>query len=178
MNDLKSVSASIVDAVVLKAGDYFRNEFDIELTAARPMEGDIASLTLRDIATFVGMIGGPVNVMVALSFDRPMMDRVVDIATEGLSVADDEREIFVRETAADVINEILGSSTADLDSGDKKIVLSPPIVVDDGSKVHKPDGTVFTTVTMSSDEGQFDIDFIAPRNLFTRSLQQTKKEMG
>ena len=178
MNDPKSISASMIDAVVLNASAYFRNEFDIELSPARPLEGDIASLTLRDLATFVGMAGGPINVMVAFSFDRLMMDRLVDIATEGLDIAEEERAAFVRETAADVINEILGSSTANLDSGEKKIVLSPPIVVEDASKVHKPDGTVFTTVTMSSDQGQFDIDFIAPRKLFTRSLQQTEKELG
>ena len=171
MSEDQAVTQAVIDSVVKHACKYFMDEMEIEALPGAPFSGDIKSLSVRDIIAIIGL-GGPVSLLVAFSFDRSLLEAMFTVATAGLDIAEDERETFMREVAAETINVVLGHSTADLSTYGNNVTLSPPVLIEDASKVHKPRGAYFTTVTITTGSGSFDIDFIAPKHLFKASLNE------
>ena len=159
------VTKAIIRSIVNHTCLYFKNEIHMTVVPGEPFGGDIKKLVVRDVVALISL-GAPVNLLIAFSFDKSLVTAMFEATTAGLQVAEDEVDMFMRESAAEVINVVLGHSTADLTKAGKNVALSPPIVIEDASNVYKPKGAYFTTVTISTNKGNFDIDFIAPKSVF------------
>ena len=160
----------IMACVLEHTRQHFEDELGIAFLATTTLsEGTIDALALRHLTAIIS-VGGPVSVLAAFSFDRSLAAFLLEVETAGLPMTEDERPQFLLDTVAETINIVLGHSTADLTEAGNPVVLSAPVVLEDGGRLHRPKGAIFTCVTHQTAHGQLDVDFILPRYLFDDNL--------
>ena len=156
-------------AVLGRARAYFQDEIGLAVTKASPVIGSIDALNLRKV-TAVVCTDGPVRLMIAFSFDRGLLEWLREAVTRDLDIAPHERELFLRETAGEIANFILGHATADLAEEGNNVTLSPPAIISQGRRIHRPKKAMFASIELSTRRGIVDIDFIGPTELFDQQL--------
>ena len=160
----------IMACVLERTRQHFEDELGIAFLATTPFsEGKIDALALRHLTAIIS-VGGPASVLAAFSFDRSLAAFLLEVETAGLSLTEDERPQFLLDTVAETINIVLGHSTADLTEAGNPVVLSAPMVLEDGGRLHRPKGAVFTCVSHQTAHGQLDVDFFLPIHLFNDNL--------
>ncbi len=156
-------------AVLTRTRDYLQEEIGLKVSRAKPRTGNMDALQLRDV-TAVVCTDGPVKLLIVFSFQRPLLEHIREVVTAGLEVLPDERELFLRETAAETMNFILGHATADLAEENNDMRLSPPTVIDEEKNILRPKKAIFTSIEMATSHGILDINFIGPSDLFDQKL--------
>ena len=156
-------------AVLTRTRDYLQEEICLRVARAKPRTGNVESLQLRDV-TAVVETNGPVKLLIAFSFDRALLDHIRNVVTANLTIAPHEGELFLRETAGETVNFILGHATADLAEEGNDMKLSPPIVLDEEKNILRPKKAIFTSIEMATAHGILDINFVGPSELFDQRL--------
>jgi CheY-like chemotaxis protein/CheY-specific phosphatase CheX len=156
-------------AVLTRTRDYLQEEIGLKVNRAKPRIGNVDSLQLRDV-TAVVCTDGPVKLHIAFSFQRRLLEHLREKVTANLDIQAEEQELFLRETAAETLNFILGHATADLAEDGNDMRLSPPAVLDEERNIPRPKKAIFTSIEMATDHGTLDINFIGPSELFDQKL--------
>jgi len=152
---------------------HFSETLGLTIEESPPANGDIDELRLRSLTALIS-VGGPVSVLTAFSFDIELAQYLLETETQGLGISDEERPQYQMDTLAETLNVVLGHSTADLAQRGNAVVLSAPVVLEDGGKMRRPKGAYFTRVTLSTAHGVLDVNFITPKHLFGDKLQALK----
>jgi CheY-specific phosphatase CheX len=167
----------VMAAVLKRTCDYLEDEIGLHAAKSRSVVGNIDTLTLRTMTTIVGT-GGPISLLIAFSFEQKLLDSLCDAATARLNIEPHERQLFLRETAAETANIILGHATEELAEEGNDVMLSPPVVLEEGRCIHRPKKAMFATIELSTELGMFDIHFVGPAELFDQKLNILSKEEG
>lgn len=158
-----------MEAVFKRARAYLEAEAGVEFLSVETAVGSIDILELQKVTVIVGA-GGPVSLLISFCFDQSLLDQIYEISTAGLGIGPDERELFLREAAAETVNSILGHATADLAEAGNDVTLSPPVVLEEGRRIHRPKKAMFATLRIQTNFGILDIYFIGPSELFDQKL--------
>jgi hypothetical protein len=126
---------------------------------------------LRSITAIVG-VGSRAGLYIAYTYDDALIRAMTRRYTAELSIAPEEEELYLRETASDIVNVIVGNCTADLARrhGDLVINLSPPVLLEGARRIHGRPETTIATLTLHFAEGALDVAFVGPRLLFDDHL--------
>ncbi len=166
---------SAMAAVHKRTGAYLRDEIGLNVSTNKMVLGNLDVLELRDITTIVGT-GGPVNLLIAFCFERGLLEHLYQVATAHLDIAPHEQAIFLRETASETVNFILGHATADFARDGSDVTLSPPVVLEGGRRIHRPNKAMFAALELSTNYGILDVYFIGPPELFDQKLNILPEE--
>lgn len=74
-------------------------------------------------------ISGCFRMNITFSFDQKLIAQIFAVYSEGLSFDDNDLALHIDETAADMINIVIGNSTAELGEGGTTVHISVPIVI-------------------------------------------------
>lgn len=165
----KSLIPAVLGSVLLHSRKVLEEEAGIEVEAAERMQFNSETLVLQDITAIAGL-GGPIGLLIAFSFEHSTLDAIYARMTEGLDIAEAEREAYRRDAAAETVNTILGACTADFQSLEKSITLSPPVIVEDARRIHRPKNAVFASMRLCTDKGHVGIGLVGPREMFDEHL--------
>jgi len=148
---------------------FFRDELGLEPTALERRTYDEKCVVLRAITAIVA-VGSRAGIYIAYSYDLSLIRAMTKLYTAGLSVADDEEELYIRETASDIVNVIVGNSTAELASRGELITLSPPVLMVGAKTIQSRDGSTVAAITARFPDGALDMAFVGPKILFDDHL--------
>jgi hypothetical protein len=126
--------------------------------------------TLRAMTAVVS-VGSETGFYIAFSYDEPLIEAVFRRYTAELSISPEQEAFYLKETAADIINVIIGNATADLASQGNLIKLSPPIVMVGGGKIYGRGDATVAALTLPFDEGALDLAFVGPKQLLGLHLE-------
>lgn len=127
------------------------------------------TVRLHDITAVAGF-GLPVGLLIAFSFDQTLLGDLLDKATAALPVPEEERELYLRETAAEVVNTVLGLCTADFQLKETAVSLSPPVVMEGACSIQRRGDAVFASMDIHTDKGAVSVNLFGPRHLFDDRL--------
>jgi len=170
------VMPKIMQSALDRTSAFLEQEMGITIASATPSMGKIDLLALRDITAIVG-VGGSVNLLLAFSFQRRLLDELTAKFTEGLTFPDEERDLYLEDAAAEVVNIIAGHCTIDLADPDVIISLSPPVIVNEAKSIRRPNKGVFACLCLETKFGFVDINFIGPREIFDERLNYVKRNL-
>jgi len=160
---------AVVEVVVKRTITFMREQLDMRPQGVERHEGSPESLRLRDITAIVG-VGSKAGLYVAFSYDDRLIRAMMKRYTADLAVAPDEEELYVQETAADIVNVIVGNCTADLSQRPEPVSLSPPVLMVGARTISGSPGTTVAALTLQLDEGRLDLAFVGPRVMFDERL--------
>lgn len=164
--------AQVVAAALSRTCSYFEEEFGITVDEVSKDRGSVEMLEIHGLTAIIGL-GGVVSLLVAYSFEQGLVDALYERMTDGLDVPPDEKEMYRRTVAADVVNTVIGNCTADLQQ-DSVISLTPPIILDSVKHIHRMKNAVFISRSLKTQFGCVDINLVGPSELFDSSLNYLK----
>ena len=129
----------------------------------------VDTVRLHDITAVAGF-GLPVGLLIAFSFDQTLLGDILDKATAALPVPEEERELYLRETAAEMVNTVLGLCTADFQLKEAAVSLSPPVVMEGSRSIQRQGGAVFASMDIHTSKGEVSVNLFGPRHLFDERL--------
>lgn len=128
-------------------------------------DNDTTALSLYGL-TATAALGGELGVRVAFSFEPTLLDALFAPGTAGFAVPKDEEDLYRREAAAEMLNIVLGLSTADLPGTHLPVPLSPPVLLEEDRHVPRPSDARFASAEIRTDKGCLGISLAGPETLF------------
>jgi len=160
---------TVVEVVVKRTVSFMREELGIRPFGVTRNEGSAEALCLRDVTAIVG-VGSKAGLYVAFSYDSLLISAMMKRYTAGITIAPGEEALYVQETAADIVNVIVGNCTAELNRRREPISLSPPVLMTGARTIAGSPGTTVTALTLQFDEGLLDVAFVGPKVMFDERL--------
>ncbi len=161
--------AEVMDIIERRTISFAADELGLSAQRGRRRLRDIKQLELRDLTALVA-VGPRVDLYIAYSFAAPLIAEIAERFTADLDLAAGEMPQFIQESASEMVNIIVGNSTAELAERGKPLHLSPPVLLVGAKQIHRHSDAVFATVTLAFDQGELDIAFIGPQRLFDINL--------
>ena len=140
-------------------------EAGLEVLGDERFDFKAKTLRLHDM-TAIASLGGTISVLVAFSFDLGLIEAICARVTAGLDIPEGEEHLYLRETAAETANTILGLCTTDLGGHENPIPLSPPVIIEDARSIHRPRMAVFATMEARTERGALTVSVVGPHDLF------------
>ena len=160
--------ASVVEIVERRTISFLRDEFRLSPSSVerclQPKER-----VLRDMTAIVA-VGSKAGLYIAFSYDDALIRALAAIYTAGLTIGPGEEELYVRETASDIVNVIVGNITAELATRGGTITLSPPVFVGGARTIRGHRDATVAVLTLNFAAGALDVEFVGPKYLFDEQL--------
>ncbi len=148
---------------------FFHDHLDLVPTSITRNIHPADQFCLREITAIVG-VGSSSGLYIAFSYDQALAWKMTERYTAELVIAPDETELYMHETALDVVNVIIGNCTADLAGRGETISLSPPVLALGARTMQGRSRTAVGVLSLNFPEGGLDIAFVGPKQLFDEQL--------
>lgn len=161
--------AVVMQVVEQRTIAFMRDELGLAPSGVERRTHHEQSVVLRPITAIVG-VGSRAGLYIAYSYDVSLIRAMTRKYTSGLSITDADEELYISETASDIVNVIVGNSTADLARRGELITLSPPVLIVGARTIRGRDESTIAALTLRFQNGALDIAFVGPRILFDDHL--------
>jgi CheY-specific phosphatase CheX len=161
--------ATVVQVVEQRTISFMRDQLQLVPSAVSRRLSRADTIKLREVTAMVG-VGARAGLYVAYSYDDGLIRTMMRRYTAELSIAPEEEELYVRETASDIVNVIIGNCTADLAKRGETMSLSPPVLMVGARTIQIRAETVGAVLTLQFPEGVLDLVFVGPKILFDDQL--------
>lgn len=160
---------TIVNFIIKRTQNFLIDEANLTLKSTDITCDATNKLTLKNITAIQG-INSTIGLFVALSFDDSIIEKVCETMTEGLDISEEEKPIYLEETAGEILNIIVGNATSDFQTKGHAIMMSPPIIIKDAKSLIRHKNAHFYTANLQTDLGDINLYVIGPRDLFDHTL--------
>ena len=161
--------AAVVEVVERRTIDFLRDElkFSVEKISRRLLNEE--SIILREMTAIVG-VGSRQGLYIAYSYDASLIGAMTKRFAAELTIAPEEEDLYMRETASEVVNVIVGNCTAELARRGDTVTLSPPVLALGARTIQGRPKTAIAILTLKYAEGALDVVFVGPKLLFDDHL--------
>jgi CheY-specific phosphatase CheX len=135
---------------------FLNKELGIETNSISFAINTIQKMELNYLTSLIN-VEGDVRMFVVLSYDKSLFNEVFARYTSDIVIEEDEQEEAVIDSAGDVINIIVGNTLADVNEKNKKIIISPPIVITAAKQIACQRNSLFYKATLVTEYGGLDV---------------------
>jgi CheY-specific phosphatase CheX len=160
---------AVLQVVEQRTISFFRDELGLAPSTVDRRLLHEEPAVLRAMTAIVA-VGSRAGLYIAYSYDQSLIRAMAKKYTQGLSIAPEEEELYVGETASDIVNVIVGNCTADLAQRGETVTLSPPALMVGAHTIQGRSETTIAVLTLHFPEGALDVAFVGPRLLFDEHL--------
>jgi CheY-specific phosphatase CheX len=161
--------AAVMEVVAERTITFFREQLSLRPTGVDCRMHHEKSLQLRGVTAIVA-VGTTAGLYIAYSYDEALIRAITKRHTAGISFSPDEADLYMRETASDVVNIIIGNCTSDLAQRGELISLSPPVLMEGARTIQGRSDSTIAALTLSFADGALDVAFVGPKILFDDQL--------
>jgi len=151
---------------------FFRDELGLVPQSLRRHLHRDGHVQLREITAIVG-VGSSEGVYIAFSYDEVLARAITKRYTAELSISPNEEDLYMHETASDVVNVIVGNCTTELAGRSETVTLSPPVLALGARTIQGMPQTAIAALELRFAEGTLDIAFVGPKLMFDEKLNYT-----
>ncbi len=148
----------ILDSLILQSKLFFTEDMGIEIDDITQNEKSV-DLNLKSHTAMIG-VGGELNMMVVISFDTPMLDKIIEVFMEGEDVAPEEKEEITESVTGEVLNTIIGLAIPTFPKRGKGVTITPPISISDASSIKKNKNSKILTANIKTRYGELSISAV------------------
>lgn len=160
---------AVVKVVEQRTIAFLRDELSLTVAHVERRLHREETVLLRAMTAIVG-VGSRTGLYIAYSYDDSLIRAMTKRYVVGLSIGPDEENLYMRETASDVVNVIVGNCTADLARRGEIVTLSPPVLALGARTIQGRPQAAIAVLTLEFPEGVLDVAFVGPKLLFDDQL--------
>lgn len=149
----------ILDALILQTKLFLSGDMEIDIQDVKINELNPDKLVLKEYTSMIGT-GGTLNSMIIISFEKNMLQHLVDIFMDGEEIDEDEIEEINDSVAGETVNTIIGLALPTFPNRGKGVTITPPITVNDASNMKKYKNSVIVTAEISTQYGKLSISAV------------------
>ncbi len=153
----------ILDSLILQTKLFLQEDMDININDIDTKILDTEQLSLKQYTSMIG-VGGKLNLMVVISFDDNLLNKLVELFMDGEEVDETEVQEVKESVTGEVINTILGLSLPTFPNRGKGVTITPPITINDASKLKKHKNSKISSVNIITDCGELSISAIGDKD--------------
>ncbi len=153
----------ILDSLILQTKLFLQEDMDITIKDIDTKILDTEQLSLKQYTSMIG-VGGKLNLMVVISFDGDLLNKLVELFMDGEEVDEEEAQEVKESVTGEVINTILGLSLPTFPNRGKGVTITPPITINDASKLKKHKNSKISSVNIITDCGELSISAIGDKD--------------
>jgi len=161
--------AAVVEVVERRTIDFLRDELGFSVESISRRLHHEQSVELRELTAIVG-VGSHKGLYIAYSYDASLIAAMTKRFAAELTIAPEEEGLYMRETASEVVNVIVGNCTNDLVRRGDTVTLSPPVLAVGARTIQGRPKTAIATLTLNYPEGALEVAFVGPKLLFDDHL--------
>ena len=147
----------LVDEAAIKVGDVKYDLTDVKKLQLKELT---AIITLEDIE----------KMTIAFTYDRKLINEIFSGYSQGIEIDESEVDLYIEETAGDMINIVLGNVLAEFQQNGRVFTLSTPIIVNEAKSIARYKKHKFYTAELATDPGTMAIFCITPREPLAKRL--------
>jgi CheY-specific phosphatase CheX len=160
---------TVVKVVEQRTIAFLKDQLDLSVEKISRRLHHEESVVLREMTAIVG-VGSSKGLYIAYSYDESLIRAMTVRYTAELSIPPDEEDLYMRETASDVVNVIVGNCTAELARRGEVMTLSPPVLALGARTIQGRRKTAIATLTLKYPQGSLDVAFVGPKLSFDDHL--------
>jgi CheY-specific phosphatase CheX len=168
--------AAVVEVVERRTIAFMRDELGLVAKDIGRRLHHEESVKLREMTAIVG-VGSRTGLYIAYSYDASLIRAMTKRYTAELTISPQEEGLYMRETASEVVNVIVGNCTADLACKGGLVTLSPPVLALGARTIQGRPKTAIATLTLKYPEGWLDVAFVGPKLLFDDHLNYMEEAL-
>jgi chemotaxis protein CheX len=149
----------ILDSLVLQTKLFLTGDMDIDIQGVQINELNPDKLTLKDFTSMIGT-GGTLNSMVVISFEKSMLDQLVELFMDGEEVDEDEIDEIRDSVTGETINTIIGLALPTFPNRGKGVTITPPITINDASNIKKYKNSKIVSAEIKTEFGVLSISAV------------------
>jgi chemotaxis protein CheX len=149
----------ILDSLILQTKLFLEGDMDLQIKNTDVAVLSTEQLQLKQHTSMIG-VGGKLNLMVVISFDDQLLNELVNLFMEGEEVDEEEAEEIRESVSGEVINTILGLSLPTFPNRGKGVTITPPITINDASRLKKHKNSKIESVVITTNSGELSISAI------------------
>ncbi len=153
----------ILDSLILQSKLFFTEDMGIEIDDIAREEESVG-LNLKSHTAMIG-VGGELNMMVVISFDATMLNKLIEVFMEGEDVAPEEEEEIKESVTGEVINTIIGLALPTFPKRGRGVTITPPISINDASKIQKHKDSKILAANIRTQYGELSISAIIAKDV-------------
>jgi len=167
MSDVKD-SRQVVEVITSRMVSFLENELGVVVDSKHIYLRDVPLINLGYLTTLVSM-DGHISALFVFTYDKPLIETVFTKYTEGIDIAENERDIYLEECAGEIINTVIGNATRDLEQKDSLLTFSPPVVLKEAKNLIKKKNAKFFNAEIHTESGTLNLFYIVPKDAVKES---------
>ncbi|QJB57254.1 chemotaxis protein CheX [Pseudodesulfovibrio sp. zrk46] len=165
---------TLMTSLSKRAVEYLAEEMGLEAEKVEYHLKSIDQHTLKPLTSLVALSGG-LGVYLAFSFDKPLIDTILERYTEEMTVTDEMVDKFIEVTAGDLLNLVAGNALAEVSDKGSPITITPPLFISGAKQIGRVDRAKIYMASLQFPEGNMDMICIGPPNLFDDKLEYKER---
>lgn len=154
----------ILDALLLQVKLFLQEDMEIQIQNTDIKNSDIDRLHLRDYTSMIG-VGGKLNLMVVISYEQDLIDKLIELYLDGEEVDNEELPEVQESISGEVVNTIMGLALPTFPNRGKGVTITPPISINDASSLAKHKNSKIVTVDVATEYGLISISAIGTEDI-------------
>ena len=155
----------ILDALIIQTKLFLTEDMDIEINKIDILDDNQEKLILKNYTSMIGT-GGKLNLMIIISCEDILLDKLVELFMEGEEIEDEEKEEIYDSVSGETINTIIGLSLPLFPNRGKGITITPPITISDASNIKKYKDTKIVKANIETNFGSLTISAMGSKDSF------------
>jgi len=160
---------AVVKVVEQRTLAFIEDQLDLKVESISRRLHREEAIILREMTAIVG-VGSRMGLYIAYSYDETLLRAMTLRYVADLSISPSELDLYMRETASDVVNVIVGNCTSELARRGEVVTLSPPVLALGARTIQGRPRTAIATLTLKYLYGSLDVAFVGPKLLFDDHL--------
>lgn len=154
----------LLDSLILQTKLFFQEDMDMEITDVKRDEDNLSSIKLKDYSSMIGT-GGTLNIMILISYENKILDKLVELYMDGEEVDPDEAEEIRDSVSGETINTIIGLALPTFPGRGKGVTITPPITINDAAHIKKYKDSKIVTANVFTKYGQLSLSAVGPADI-------------
>jgi CheY-specific phosphatase CheX len=149
----------IIEIITDNCIQYMDKELGIKIISKKIYLHDVSKIHLDYLSSII-TLEGHINSLFAFSYEKQLIDKLCLVFTEGLDIDEEEEDIYLEETACEIINIIIGNATAKLEKPDSILRITPPFVIKEAKNlINKKDSRFYHSI-IATEHGNLNLYLI------------------
>ena len=149
----------IIEIITDNCISYMDKELGIRVVSKKIYLQDVSKISLDYLSSII-TLEGHINSLFAFSYEKQLIDKLCSVFTEGLEIDAEEEDIYLEETACEIINIIIGNATSKLERPDSLLRITPPFVIKEAKNlINKKDSKFYHSI-IATEQGHLNLYLI------------------
>jgi len=149
----------ILDSLILQTKLFLQEDMKLEIKDVISSSSSEDNLELKDYTSMIG-VGGKLNIMVVISYDKEILNKLVEIFLDGEEADISEVDEIRDSVAGETINTIMGLALPTFPNRGKGVTITPPIAINDASNLIKQKSAKIVSAQVDTNYGKLSISAI------------------